>query len=103
MSSKNIIDGWRFMIQEHICDVCRDEINEREDIQKRRVELREKWHEEKYKTESRDELWVIQNKIDEDVYEIGKSMCFKFMADCGGDGFSLCKKHLQEIVNKIKE
>lgn len=100
----SFVDGWRLMIKESLCDECMDEIIESdEEIKEKRNKLRKKWHDPKYKTESRDELHKESREIDKEVYEKGKSICFVFRADCGGDGMSLCKKHLMEIIKKIDE
>jgi len=100
----SFIDEWRLMIKENLCDECRDEIEKSdEEIKKKRDKLREKWNDPKYKTLPRDELWEESGEINKLVYEKGKSICFVFRADCGGDGMSLCKKHLMEIIKKIED
>jgi len=100
----SFIDGWRLMVKESLCDECSDEIEgSDEEVKKKRKEIRKEWHDPKYKTESRDELWEKERELNKEIYEKGKSICFVFRADCGGDGFSLCKKHLLEIIKKIDE
>ena len=100
----SFIDDWRLMVKESLCDECRCEIERSdEEVKERLNEIREQWHDPKYKLISRDELWKKENKLNKEVYEKGKSICFVFRADCGGDGFSLCKKHLLEIIKRIDE
>jgi len=92
------------MIKEDLCDECSDKIIEfDEEIKEKRNKLRKKWNDPKYRTLSRDELREEDREINKEVYEKGKSICFVFRADCGGDGISLCKKHLLEIIKKIDE
>lgn len=100
----SFIDDWRLMVKESLCEECSDDIETLDkEIRKKRDEIRRQWKDPKYKLINRDELWKKVNKLNKEVYEKGKSICFVFRADCGGDGFSLCKKHLLEIIKRIDE
>ena len=93
----SFINDWRVMVKENICEVCRNDLNSSDEYQEKYKNMREK-----YKGDN-DGYWKENKRLSVELYNRGKSICFVFIADCGGDSISLCKKHLQEIIKKIDE
>lgn len=93
----SFLDDWGMMIKESGCDVCDDILCSSDEYQKKFQDIREKYKDDK------DGYWKENWRLNKERHDKIRSICFVFRTDYGGDGFSLCKEHLNQVIKKIEE
>ncbi len=93
------------MVNKSPCEECMSELRQKivDDSFPEKYKDSEGFTKEEYSKEWEKHWESTRETLIEAEKEEENKFCFEFRADCGGDGVSICKKHLMEIIEKIDE